>query len=66
MALNRQTVSRNMDHRSAAGEGLEKSKEPVIRNWKNGDLSYVVAKNLAQFSPAVMRKTELVNIQPVI
>lgn len=61
MALNRQAVSRNMEHRNAAGESLEKSKEPVIRNWKKGDPCYVVAENLAKFSPAVRWKTELVN-----
>lgn len=61
MALNRQAVSTNMDHRDAVGEGLEKSKEPVIRNRRKGDPCYVVAENLAKFSPAVMWRTELVN-----
>lgn len=50
-----------MDHRNAAGEGLEKSKEPVIRNWEKGDPCDVVAENLAKFSPAVTWKIELVN-----
>lgn len=48
---------------SAAGESLEGDEEYVIRNQMNRYPSYIMAKHLIKFSPALRQKAELEGLE---
>lgn len=50
-----------MAFENTAREGLKKSRENVIGNWRKGD-TYVLAESLATLPPVVMRKVENIPI----
>lgn len=55
-----QTVARNMDIKGDSGE-VSETRNILLENRKNGELSNKMAKNLAKLCSSILRKVELVS-----